>query len=57
MVLALAKDITEFKSIQQITDLTEMPAEEYLLERLPAGKLWHVKHLAHILSKTDFRTV
>jgi hypothetical protein len=45
MVLTLAKDITKLKGIQKITDLTEMPAEELLLERLPAGKSWHVTTL------------
>ncbi len=32
MVLALAKNVTKLKGIQQITDLTETPAEELLLE-------------------------
>lgn len=45
MILALAKDITKLKGIQKITDLAEMPAEEFLLVRLPAGKVWHITTL------------
>ena len=56
MVLALAKDITKRKGIQKITDLAQMPAEELLPERLPAGKVWHITNLAPILGMTDFRT-
>jgi hypothetical protein len=45
MVLALAKDITKLKGIQKITDIAELPAEEFLPERLPAGKVWHITTL------------
>jgi hypothetical protein len=45
MVLALAKNITKLKGIKKITDIAEMPAEEFLSERLPTRKVWHITTL------------
>jgi len=49
MVLTLAEYITKLKGIQQIANLAEMLAEEFLLERLPAGKAWHITTLRTLL--------
>jgi hypothetical protein len=56
MVLAFAKDITKLKGIQKITDLAEMPAEEFLPERLPAGKVWHITTLRPLLDNTNVQS-